>query len=121
MRYSPSVIQMQGLPVKLQSAITNEFIDEPITAFNVRKSHSIYTAVIETKNWRNTIEFDGRANEVKQRDIEPLGKCVDFYIVFTKLDDFFGLGSVSDRRWFFGTFVIGFTLFLINMFIAFVL
>ncbi|MCU5242627.1 DUF3961 domain-containing protein [Bacillus cereus] len=41
--------------------------------------------------------------------------------MFTKLNDFFGLETLSDRVWYYGVFGVGGVLFLIDMAIAFIL
>lgn len=41
--------------------------------------------------------------------------------MFAKLNDFFGLESLADCIWYYGVFIIGSLLFLIDMFIAYVL
>lgn len=41
--------------------------------------------------------------------------------MFTKLNDYFGLETLSDRVWYWGVFGVGGTLFLIDMFIAYAL
>ncbi|WP_441296605.1 DUF3961 domain-containing protein [Bacillus sp. AFS014408] len=37
------------------------------------------------------------------------------------MNEFFGLESLADRTWYYGTFIIGTLLFLIDMFIAVIL
>ncbi|WP_141532351.1 DUF3961 domain-containing protein [Bacillus cereus] len=41
--------------------------------------------------------------------------------MFTKLNDYFGLETLSDRVWYYGVFGVGGTLFLLDLFIAYVL
>ncbi|WP_269719521.1 hypothetical protein [Bacillus cereus] len=41
--------------------------------------------------------------------------------MFTKLNRYFSLETLSDCTWYFGTLIIGTLLFLIDMFIAFIL
>ncbi|ENJ6134247.1 MULTISPECIES: DUF3961 domain-containing protein [Bacillus] len=41
--------------------------------------------------------------------------------MFEKMNEYFGLESLADCVWYYGVFIIGSLLFLIDMFIAFVL
>ncbi|MGG0262919.1 DUF3961 domain-containing protein [Bacillus mycoides] len=41
--------------------------------------------------------------------------------MFAKLNDYFGLETLSDRVWYYGVFGVGGTLYAIEMFIAYVL
>ncbi|MDR4152101.1 MULTISPECIES: DUF3961 domain-containing protein [Bacillus] len=41
--------------------------------------------------------------------------------MFAKLNRYFGLETLSDRVWYYGVFGVGGTLFLLDLFIAYVL
>ncbi|MEB8652483.1 hypothetical protein P4G96_27550 [Bacillus cereus] len=41
--------------------------------------------------------------------------------MFAKLNDYFGLGTDSDRTWFYGVLGVGGVLYPVNMFIAHIL
>ncbi|MFB5690585.1 DUF3961 domain-containing protein [Bacillus cereus] len=41
--------------------------------------------------------------------------------MFAKLNDYFGLETLSDRVWYYGVFGVGGTLYAIDMFITYVL
>ncbi|ANS49260.1 MULTISPECIES: DUF3961 domain-containing protein [Bacillus] len=41
--------------------------------------------------------------------------------MFAKLNDYFGLETLSDRVWYYGVFGVGGTLYAIDMFIAYAL
>ncbi|MGX5702335.1 DUF3961 domain-containing protein [Bacillus cereus] len=41
--------------------------------------------------------------------------------MFAKLNDYFGLETLSDRVWYYGVFRVGGTLYAIDMFIAYAL
>ncbi|WP_260632210.1 hypothetical protein [Bacillus bingmayongensis] len=40
--------------------------------------------------------------------------------MFERLNDFFGLESLADYAWYYGTFIIGTLLFLIDLLIAYI-
>ncbi|WP_141538061.1 DUF3961 domain-containing protein [Bacillus cereus] len=41
--------------------------------------------------------------------------------MFEKMNEFFGLESLADCAWYYGVFIIGTLLFLIDMFIVYIL
>ncbi|MGQ8813091.1 DUF3961 domain-containing protein [Bacillus sp. NA_165.1] len=41
--------------------------------------------------------------------------------MFGKMNEYFGLESLADRSWYYGVFIIGSLLFLIDMFVAHIL
>ncbi|MCU5274359.1 DUF3961 domain-containing protein [Bacillus cereus] len=41
--------------------------------------------------------------------------------MFAKLNDYFGLETLSDRVWYYGVFGVGGTLYAVDMFIAYAL
>ncbi|MEH7456341.1 hypothetical protein V7183_03670 [Bacillus sp. JJ1127] len=77
-----NVEQMQGLPMGLQSVLSKLPIEEPIELFQMSELDSICKVVIETETWRDTVEYDCKKDMVKLRDVEPLGECTSFVLVF---------------------------------------